>query len=347
MPLTFDTEYFKFLNTPLKAYILGQIANNIEYICYNEGKNAESEIKIIFQNNKMKKDSILFNNINLIMEIDNFANRNKQTVYYVSSNEIIKDIIEKTGNTSSDINIKYFVSNNSNEIVNYYLMAFFEKSASFVMSENNTRIITIMNKDKVNLDIFSNFYDIPCQITNESVIYKNENALDLIGKIYNNHINIFDRDFYDYIRDVFNLDTPVLNWKKINENAITPIKANYSDVGYDLTAIGISKQINKKTILCNTGIKLEIPSTYYVEIVPRSSIIKSGYMLANSIGIIDSSYKGELLIALIKIDDEASEISFPFRCCQLIMKKQIYPQMVEVSDISDSKRGEGGFGSSG
>lgn len=342
MPLKFNNDYFKTFNTSLKAYILGHIANNIEHI-------TDNEIKVIFPNNKIKKESILFENINSIMEIDNFANRYKNTIFYISSNEIIKDIIKNVGNSilGNNFNIKEFVSNHNHEMVKYFLMAFFESHASFFVTENNTRIVTITNKDKMNMDIFSNFFDIPCEITNDSIIYKNENALDLIGQIYSDYNNIYDQDFYDYIRDVFNLDTPKLKWKKINENAVIPTKANYSDVGYDLTAIAISKEINKKTILCNTGIKLEIPSTYYVEIVPRSSIIKSGYMLANSVGIIDSSYKGELLIALIKIDDEAPAISFPFRCCQLIMKKQIFPQMIEVSEVSDSKRGDGGFGSSG
>jgi dUTP pyrophosphatase len=100
------------------------------------------------------------------------------------------------------------------------------------------------------------------------------------------------------------------------------------------------------TALYNTGIKLDIPIGYYVELVPRSSISKSGYMLANSIGIIDCSYKGELLVALTKISANAAEIEYPFRCCQLIMKKQIFPYIVEVTDLEESKRAEGGFGSS-
>ena len=70
-------------------------------------------------------------------------------------------------------------------------------------------------------------------------------------------------------------------------------------------------------------------------------------MLANSIGIIDSSYRGELLIALSKIDDNSSDIQFPFRCCQLIMRKQVFPILEEINETSDSSRGDGGFGSTG
>ena len=130
-------------------------------------------------------------------------------------------------------------------------------------------------------------------------------------------------------------------------NLLIQNKANFSDVGYDLSIIAIAKEFNSKTKLYNTGIKIDIPIGYYVEIVPRSSISKSGYMLANSIGIIDCSYKGELFVALTKVCDDTPEISFPFKCCQLIMKKQIFPDMVETNELEVSKRAEGGFGSSG
>jgi dUTP pyrophosphatase len=69
-------------------------------------------------------------------------------------------------------------------------------------------------------------------------------------------------------------------------------------------------------------------------------------MLANSIGIIDCSYKGELFVALTKMDDSA-HIEYPYRCCQLIMRKQIFPEMVEINEVdTNTNRAEGGFGSS-
>jgi dUTP pyrophosphatase len=145
----------------------------------------------------------------------------------------------------------------------------------------------------------------------------------------------------------------------MSDDAVIPTKANFSDVGYDLSIIGLHSVLSKKTeplrastsytpitTLYKTGIKLEIPLGYYVEIVPRSSISKSGYMLANSIGIIDCSYKGELLVALAKINEDADDIKFPFRCCQLIMRKQIYPELIAVQEVEATKRLEGGFGSS-
>jgi dUTP pyrophosphatase len=96
----------------------------------------------------------------------------------------------------------------------------------------------------------------------------------------------------------------------------------------------------------DTVICLEIPNNYYVEIVPRSSIIKSGFILSNNIGIIDASYKGNLYVCLTKTNLD-SEITLPFKCCQLIIRKQEFPifKEIKIEDIIETKRGEGGFGS--
>ena len=69
---------------------------------------------------------------------------------------------------------------------------------------------------------------------------------------------------------------------KNDENAVIPAKAFEEDAGYDLTIIKKLKDFNSKTSLYDTGIKIEIDEAYYTEIVPRSSISKSGYILANN-----------------------------------------------------------------
>lgn len=131
-----------------------------------------------------------------------------------------------------------------------------------------------------------------------------------------------------------------------DENAIVPTKAHPSDIGYDLTAIGIFKQISNKITLFETGIRVSPPSGYYIEILPRSSMSKTGYMLANSVGIIDPQYTGTLKIALIKIDDDLPDIELPFTRCQLILRKAEYANMEQVDTIENTIRGDGGFGSS-
>jgi len=114
-----------------------------------------------------------------------------------------------------------------------------------------------------------------------------------------------------------------------------------------LTIIKKIKDFNSKTALYDTGIKIEIDEGYYTEIVPRSSISKFGYILANSIGIIDNNYRGNLMIALTKICDDAPDIQLPFKCCQLLIRKQISADLFEVrsDDLTETERNEGGFGS--
>ena len=71
-------------------------------------------------------------------------------------------------------------------------------------------------------------------------------------------------------------------------------------------------------------------------------------MLANSIGIIDQSYRGNLLVALIKINKDSPDLELPWKCCQLIVKKQIYANMdLSIDNPNITHRGEGGFGSTG
>jgi dUTPase len=69
-------------------------------------------------------------------------------------------------------------------------------------------------------------------------------------------------------------------------------------------------------------------------------------MLANNVGIIDQGYRGNLFIALIKINKECDDLVLPWKCCQMIVKKQIYSKLIISSDeLTTSSRGIGGFGS--
>jgi deoxyuridine 5'-triphosphate nucleotidohydrolase len=133
--------------------------------------------------------------------------------------------------------------------------------------------------------------------------------------------------------------------------AILPSKSRLSDVGYDVHILRKHKQLNTNTALYDTGIALEIPLRYYVEIVPRSSLSKTGYMLSNSMGIIDPSYRGNLYIALTKVSPDAISLEeqLPFRCCQIIFRKQEFVELEEIQeeDSSNTTRGSGGFGSTG
>lgn len=130
------------------------------------------------------------------------------------------------------------------------------------------------------------------------------------------------------------------------EKAVVPSKAHPSDIGYDLTAIGIFKKISDRITLFETGIAVSPPEGYYIEIVPRSSMSKTGYMLANSVGTIDPEYTGTLKVALIKVDTDMKDIELPFTRCQMVLRKAEYAGLELVDSLTETVRGDGGFGSS-
>lgn len=135
---------------------------------------------------------------------------------------------------------------------------------------------------------------------------------------------------------------------KNHPNAVLPFKTHKLDAGYDLTVISKFKDLDNDTALYDTGLKIDLPLGYYGLIYPRSSLSKSGYMLANSVGVIDYGYHGNIYIALKHINKQTPEISFPFRCCQLILVPQIQVQIQETqNDFCQSDRNSGGFGSTG
>lgn len=132
---------------------------------------------------------------------------------------------------------------------------------------------------------------------------------------------------------------------KDNPQAVVPTKGTPYAVGYDLTAISVYKKLTDKTTLYDTGIKVEPPQGYYTEILPRSSITKTGYCLSNSVGTIDSDYRGTLLIALTRIDEGFPELTLPFTKCQLVLRRYEDYNLRQVDSLSDTVRGNGGFGS--
>lgn len=134
---------------------------------------------------------------------------------------------------------------------------------------------------------------------------------------------------------------------KTDPEARLPSRAHDSDVGLDLTAIRVHKRVRNGVILYDTGIAVSPPAGYYLEILPRSSISKTGWMLANSVGTIDPGYTGNLYIALIKVDDDAQELDLPFCKFQLVTRKAYRPKVEERETLQETERGSGGFGSTG
>ena len=134
-----------------------------------------------------------------------------------------------------------------------------------------------------------------------------------------------------------------------------PTKAQPSDIGYDLTIIAREsiltgtwhgRIMDPEVLMYDTGISVEPESGYYVEVVPRSSLSRSGYILANSVGIIDPSYRGSIKVALVKLDKYAPDIPLPYKGFQLVVRKVEVANFTCIDgDLSSTSRGSGGFGS--
>lgn len=134
--------------------------------------------------------------------------------------------------------------------------------------------------------------------------------------------------------------------KKLHSDAIIPKYAKEGDAGLDLTATSEVWNEDKSMVTYGTGLAVEIPEGYLGLVFPRSSVSKTTLNLSNSVGVIDSGYRGEIMFKFRYLE-EGMVYDIGDRIGQLIIIP--YPQIVfeEVNELSDTDRSEGGFGSTG
>ena len=137
-----------------------------------------------------------------------------------------------------------------------------------------------------------------------------------------------------------------VKFKKLCAEAVMPTKAHQSDAGADLTATSKKWDDEKQCWIYGTGIATEIPEGYVGLVFPRSSIRKYGLALANSIGVIDSGYRGEIMCSF-KPTGTCPTYNVGDKVAQMIIMPYPIVNYVEVTELSDSERGEGGHGSTG
>ena len=143
----------------------------------------------------------------------------------------------------------------------------------------------------------------------------------------------------------------ILNFRKINENAITPVRGTEYSAGLDLCA-DIDKETvtiePNETLMVGTGVCVEIPDGYFGAVFARSGIaFKRGLRPANCVGIIDSDYRGEIKVALHNDSALPQTIANGERIAQLVITPYVKVELKEVDILNDSDRGAGGFGSTG
>lgn len=139
-----------------------------------------------------------------------------------------------------------------------------------------------------------------------------------------------------------------VKFKKLVASAVSPSQSNPGDAGYDLTATAVTypSVSNGVYIEVCTGICLEIPKGYVGLLFPRSSISKTKHFLRNSVGVIDSGYRGEIKLRF-SVDDSNTCYKVGDRVGQIVFVRLPKVELIESVDLSNSARNEGGFGSSG
>lgn len=242
-------------------------------------------------------------------------------------------------------NVAYALSLKDSSFKKFFVLGALESLCSIL---NNNTILFDKKLDfvesalkELNVPYHSNFSR---NNTLDFLVIDTVNVMDFLGNLYNEEpfsesslyclYESLKKKYYNCV-DVEYSDV---------SNQITH-KSHYTDAGIDITGISIDKKLDNGVIMLNTGIQLHIPTGYWGMLAPRSSIAKSGFMIANSFGVIDSSYRGELKIAITPINED-SELILPFKCAQLILMPQVMINFKNVDIIhKDTKRGEGGYGS--
>ena len=141
-----------------------------------------------------------------------------------------------------------------------------------------------------------------------------------------------------------------INFKKLNDLAITPTRGSEYAAGYDLyAATSYTIEIEPhSTVKIGTGLAFELPENTFAAIFPRSGIAsKRGLAPANKVGVCDADYRGEYMIMLHNHTNSVQTIEPGERIAQMILMPYIPMEFNEVNELSETVRGTGGFGSTG
>lgn len=146
------------------------------------------------------------------------------------------------------------------------------------------------------------------------------------------------------------MEKVIVKWAKIHEEAEIPEYAHHGDAGFDFKAIQTVCIMPNERKLIKTGLKIELPTGFELQIRPRSGLsLNSPLIMPNSPGTIDSGYRGEIGIILWNASDTPYIVSKGARIAQGVIQKVPEVEFIEInaSGLSETARGEGGFGSTG
>ena len=140
----------------------------------------------------------------------------------------------------------------------------------------------------------------------------------------------------------------LLRVKRLSEDAVIPHYAHPGDAGLDLFSIEHCELAPGASALVKTGISIELPQETEAQVRPRSGMaLKHTVTVLNTPGTIDEGYRGEVGVILINHGSDAFVVEKGMKIAQMIIKPVITVDIEEVDELSDTHRGEGGFGSTG
>lgn len=218
---------------------------------------------------------------------------------------------------------------------------------------NNQRLHAYMYCSNLNeSENVADYSNQTCEIVELTDTFQSTNKY-IEGSDYTHCVNWYSTDAIDLLNSIEGYESclaPIIpigltcNFKRSKPSAVIPTRAHTSDSGFDLTLLECIKTIGDVSYY-TTGIQVDPPHGYYFDLVGRSSISKTGYMLANAIGIIDQSYRGDIIVPLRKVDKDAKDLELPVKLVQIIPRQWYNIQMIERGELDETSRNTGGFGS--
>ncbi|MEL6939774.1 MAG: dUTP diphosphatase [Cyanobacteria bacterium J06598_1] len=144
------------------------------------------------------------------------------------------------------------------------------------------------------------------------------------------------------------METATVNILKLHEAAVLPAYEHEDDSGMDLCAIAPQLIPPHTSALIPTGLALELPIGTEAQVRPRSGLaLRHSITVLNTPGTVDAGYRGEICVILINHGKEPFQVETGMRIAQMVITPVIRATLNEVSRLSDSLRGKGGFGSTG
>ena len=178
-----------------------------------------------------------------------------------------------------------------------------------------------------------------------------QNSIDEQGRCHNDLYEGEDDMIYINKKDLAEgeqIEYTTVDYMKLYEDAITPTRGSAEAAGYDLYARGSSAILPHQTHKVGTGIAVALPTGTFGAVFARSGLAtKEGLRPANCVGVIDSDYRGEIIVALHNDTDETKYIKEGERVAQLVVIPYLPIQFYKQHTLDETQRGDGGFGSTG